>query len=93
MVLISIYLIINGVDHLFTYLLAIPVIIFLKEMSVFNSVIFVLFAFMCGWSCFYLFVGNRTLLCSPGQPGAPCVDGAGLFLPSTRIKCVCHHSQ
>lgn len=52
MVLISIYLIINEVDHLFTYLLAIPIIIFLRKCLCLIQLFFVLFAFMCGWSCF-----------------------------------------
>lgn len=51
----SIYLIINEVDHLFTYLLSIPIIIFLKEMSVFNSVIFCFVCFYV-WLVLFLFV-------------------------------------
>lgn len=55
MILISIYLIINEVDHLFTYLLAIPIIIFFKEMSVFNSVIFCVVCFYV-WLVLFLIV-------------------------------------
>lgn len=52
MVLISIYLIINEVDHLFTYLLAIPIIIFFKEMSVIFCVV-----------CFYVWLVLFLIVC------------------------------
>lgn len=55
MALISICLITNEVDHLFTYLLAIPIIISLKEMSVFDSVIFCFVCFYV-WLVLFLFV-------------------------------------